>query len=54
VGPRFGPLLSAPLRPSVGGGLRFDLSGNDGFNLRADLGGWPGDVGIYLAVMEAF
>jgi outer membrane protein assembly factor BamA len=54
VAPRPSALASSPLRPSVGGGLRFDLSGTDGFNLRMDLGGWPGDVGFYMAVLEAF
>jgi hypothetical protein len=54
VGPHPRGLLQSPVRPAVGGGLRFDLSGNEGFNLRADAAGWSGDFGVYLAVMEAF
>jgi hypothetical protein len=54
VGPHFGAMTSATLRPSVGGGVRFDLSGDDGFNLRVDAGGWSDEFGFYVAVLEAF
>jgi hypothetical protein len=54
VGPHPRGLVQSALRPAVGGGLRFDLSGSEGFNLRADAAGWSQDFGVYLAVMEAF
>jgi outer membrane protein assembly factor BamA len=54
VGPSLSKLWSASLRPAVGGGLRFDLSGNDGFNLRVDGAGWSDTFGFYIAVLEAF
>jgi outer membrane protein assembly factor BamA len=54
VGESFSEMVSAPLRPAVGGGVRFDLSGGDGYNLRVDAAGWPGEFGFYVAILEAF
>jgi outer membrane protein assembly factor BamA len=54
VGASPASLRRAPLRPSAGAGLRFDLSGNDGFNLRADAAVSPDGPAFYVAVMEAF
>jgi outer membrane protein assembly factor BamA len=54
VGRDFGAMLSARLRPAVGGGLRFDLSGGDNYNLRVDAAGWAGEFAVYISVLEAF
>lgn len=54
VGSSVEEMLDARPRPSVGGGLRFDLSGGEDINLRVDAGWWPGDFGFYVAMLEVF
>ena len=54
IGPSVGELPSAPLRPSVGGGPRFDMSGGENINLRIDAGWWPGTFGLYVTMLEIF
>jgi len=56
VAPRYGDLSLDDLKVSLGGGLRFLLSRQEGLNIRADYG-WGFDVqsgGFYLGIGEAF
>lgn len=47
-------LPKAPVRWTVGGGLRFALSQEEKLNLRLDFGMGPGTYGFYFTAREAF
>lgn len=54
IGPNAGEMVKAPLRPSLGGGLRFDMSGGENINVRVDAGWGPGTFGLYVTMLEIF
>jgi outer membrane protein assembly factor BamA len=54
VAPSVADITKAPLRPSVGGGIRINLADADIVNLRFDAGYWPGAFGLYFSVLEEF
>jgi hypothetical protein len=57
VGESYAQMWNAPARPSFGDGLRINMKDPDDIvNFRVDFGTWPwsGDMGLYVAVLEAF
>jgi hypothetical protein len=54
VSNEFGGLFTAPVRWTVGGGLRFSLNQKERLNLRLDAGIGPGTFGVYFTAREAF
>ena len=54
VGDNYGKVWTAPVRPAVGAGLRFNVGDEEIFNMRVDVGYWPDNFGIYVSVLEIF
>lgn len=57
VGEDYGSMWTAPLRPTFGGGLRYNMkTPSDIVNFRVDVGWAPltGEAGLYVAATEAF
>ena len=57
IGETYPGMWDAPLRPSFGAGLRYNMKDPDDIvNFRLDFGWWPwtGDSGLYVAATEVF
>lgn len=54
IGREIGDLFGAPVRWTLGGGLRFSLNSDEHLNLRLDAGFGPGTYGFYFTAREAF